>query len=431
MLRIGIRQGRPAGGSSPAPSPAAAPFAAGQRGTVRQLLYGPREQADSRWEAEADQVAMQAMHFDAASETGVRQQVGSFLGFDFSGVRIHRESAAVAAEGAHAVAAGADVYLAPGRFRPDLPLGRALLAHELTHVAQQEAAPRQGLSLEALRGERSSGRLAAHAATLSDPQGGLSPAPRGMRQRCAGCTSGCARAATLRERFRSNNSQLSAAELDKIERAGALAARDNDLLRDSFLQYYSSHEIRKATPAELAGWSAGTQAETKPDSDTVLRPSLLEASTSDELLASLLVHEYTHTRHHTNYMGSRDYEEGDSYGIECFFARRMGNTTRQREIYALVTLSPSRIAGPTMIAELQRRFRLSFAAMVGLYEVIDTGASARAGSPFVIPAPLTRDEARALATELVSRREENHSPRLAAIMTWVASHFADFPSPES
>jgi peptidoglycan/xylan/chitin deacetylase (PgdA/CDA1 family) len=105
-----------------------------------------------------------------ATEAGVRGHVGAALGYDFSNVRLHRNSGAARAEGSVAFTEGRDVHLAPGSYRPDLPLGRALLAHELAHVAQQGAAPSLG-----------SGR------GLADPTPGLSPAPLGMRQRCA-CT---------------------------------------------------------------------------------------------------------------------------------------------------------------------------------------------------------------------------------------------------
>jgi hypothetical protein len=130
--------------------------------------------APGRLEAEADRTAARLAR-TGGSESDVRAGAGRLLGYDFSAVRFHRDSGEAAAEGAHAVTAGSDVHLAPGRFRPDLPLGRALLAHELTHVAQQGAAPRR------------------RPASLADPTPGVSPAPRGMRQRCIlGCKSSSA-----------------------------------------------------------------------------------------------------------------------------------------------------------------------------------------------------------------------------------------------
>ncbi len=68
------------------------------------------------------------------------------FGHDFSRVRIHADSLAArsAAElGAHAWTVGHHIAFAPGRFAPGSRDGQHLLAHELTHVVQQSAAPVQ------------------------------------------------------------------------------------------------------------------------------------------------------------------------------------------------------------------------------------------------------------------------------------------------
>lgn len=67
------------------------------------------------------------------------QQMEQVIGHDFSGVRVHADSAKPSALGALAYTQGHDVYVAPGRYRPETPEGRQLLGHELTHVAQQAA----------------------------------------------------------------------------------------------------------------------------------------------------------------------------------------------------------------------------------------------------------------------------------------------------
>jgi hypothetical protein len=67
------------------------------------------------------------------------------LGFDLSRVRIHVDAQAdkaAAAIRARAYTAGADVVFARGEFAPATAEGRRLLAHELTHVAQQAGVPR-------------------------------------------------------------------------------------------------------------------------------------------------------------------------------------------------------------------------------------------------------------------------------------------------
>jgi hypothetical protein len=147
-------------------------------------------------ESEADYVARHGMAAPA-SDSGVREHIGRLLGCDFSGVRLHSESTRAEALGAHGFAQGQDVHLAPGRFRPDLPFGRALIAHELAHVVQQGAAPHRPFgpghfrtAVAGLGQENASARLARSADTLRDTNPKLSSAPLGMQQRCvAGCKS--------------------------------------------------------------------------------------------------------------------------------------------------------------------------------------------------------------------------------------------------
>jgi Domain of unknown function (DUF4157) len=67
------------------------------------------------------------------------------FGFDFSRVRVHvdaQASKAAAAIRARAYTAGTDVVFARGEFAPATEQGRRLLAHELTHVAQQAGVPK-------------------------------------------------------------------------------------------------------------------------------------------------------------------------------------------------------------------------------------------------------------------------------------------------
>jgi hypothetical protein len=69
------------------------------------------------------------------------------FGHDFSQVRIFpggEAANAVRAAGSRAITCGPHIALAPGQWAPETPTGRALLAHELGHVAQQagEGRPR-------------------------------------------------------------------------------------------------------------------------------------------------------------------------------------------------------------------------------------------------------------------------------------------------
>jgi lipoprotein-anchoring transpeptidase ErfK/SrfK len=85
-------------------------------------------------------------------ETGVQAVMQERLGRDFSRVRVHTDAAAAeTVRGVDAVAytVGEDVAFDTGRYAPSTDAGRRLLAHELTHVAQQ----REGLLRQAVAPE--------------------------------------------------------------------------------------------------------------------------------------------------------------------------------------------------------------------------------------------------------------------------------------
>lgn len=78
-------------------------------------------------------------------EPGTRRGFERRFGYDFSRVRVHDDARAarVAAEmSAVAFTSGDDVVFARDRYRPHVPAGRHLIAHELAHVVQQGRAPR-------------------------------------------------------------------------------------------------------------------------------------------------------------------------------------------------------------------------------------------------------------------------------------------------
>ncbi|MBP8809889.1 MAG: DUF4157 domain-containing protein [Kofleriaceae bacterium] len=75
----------------------------------------------------------------------VAARVGGHLGVDLTGVRVHDDPLsrqATQAMGARAFAYGGDVFLGPGERGDDL----GLMAHELTHVAQQGAAGQRAVA---------------------------------------------------------------------------------------------------------------------------------------------------------------------------------------------------------------------------------------------------------------------------------------------
>jgi len=74
----------------------------------------------------------------------VRNEMSESIGADFSNVRIHTGDKATALNkelGAQAFTHGNDVYFNSGKYDTDSSAGKHLLAHELTHVVQQGAAP--------------------------------------------------------------------------------------------------------------------------------------------------------------------------------------------------------------------------------------------------------------------------------------------------
>jgi hypothetical protein len=70
-----------------------------------------------------------------------RRYMETRIGFDFSKVRLHTDDrAAASARALHAQAytVGSDIVFGAGRYAPGTAAGRHLLAHELTHVVQQD-----------------------------------------------------------------------------------------------------------------------------------------------------------------------------------------------------------------------------------------------------------------------------------------------------
>jgi hypothetical protein len=71
---------------------------------------------------------------------GTRTRMESAFGADFSGVRIHTDARADGLSQSHSARAfttGSDVFFRQGEYSPGSSSGRELLAHELTHVVQQ------------------------------------------------------------------------------------------------------------------------------------------------------------------------------------------------------------------------------------------------------------------------------------------------------
>lgn len=73
----------------------------------------------------------------------VRSELGTRMGHDFAGVRVHDDARAgslALALNARAFTLGRNVVFAPGQYAPHTPAGGRVLAHELAHTVQQEGA---------------------------------------------------------------------------------------------------------------------------------------------------------------------------------------------------------------------------------------------------------------------------------------------------
>lgn len=347
---------------------------------------------------------------------------------DFSDVKIHTDDHAAslnAGLNAHAFALGSDIYFDKGMFNPGTIEGDALLAHELAHTYQQSdetttSASADTTSLET-DADISAIGVVSNLWTNQNIQT-KSKVPKlktGPRiSRCSKTSRGpmgAARKAQAIGNFESKNSHLSSAEITKIESAISTTASNIDL-EITFFDYYSNHEIIKdssITGSELAL--------TKPNDDTKVNPSVLAPSYPNNSLGSLLLHELTHTRHDTNFMGTRDYQEGEAYAVEYFFAERTGDTARTATILSLVG-TPGTLSVPAIHPALLLYFRKTYASLKILYEVIDTGTTSHPSSPLATPAAATRERARALATELISVSETSRSADLVGIVRWAQAN---------
>ena len=132
-----------------------------------------------------------------ALPSGVRSRMEGALGHDFSRVRVHADGAAQRAAGelgARAFAVGNDVAFGSGDWRPGTPVGDAILAHELAHVAQQSG----GTGTASETALEHDADVAATGAVTSFYGAGTATRPArqsGLRlQRCGGGSQGGAKA---------------------------------------------------------------------------------------------------------------------------------------------------------------------------------------------------------------------------------------------
>ncbi len=80
-------------------------------------------------------------------DVGVREDMESRFGQDFSGVRVHTDGAAhesAKSVNAQAYTVGENIVFQSDKYNPSSDSGKHMLAHELTHVVQQRSGPVDG-----------------------------------------------------------------------------------------------------------------------------------------------------------------------------------------------------------------------------------------------------------------------------------------------
>ncbi|MEJ2854005.1 MULTISPECIES: eCIS core domain-containing protein [unclassified Saccharothrix] len=83
----------------------------------------------------------------APLDAGVREDMETRFGTDFSGVRVHTDGAAsesAKSVNAQAYTVGDNIVFQNGKYDPSTDSGKHMLAHELTHVVQQRSGPVDG-----------------------------------------------------------------------------------------------------------------------------------------------------------------------------------------------------------------------------------------------------------------------------------------------
>jgi hypothetical protein len=150
-------QTQQAGGRAAKPQEKAAPSIASQIGNagIARLLEGDGIDRSGGGVGRLDREIARAIDEQRGRgrdlDMDARATLESGLGEDFSDVRIHDDADAHAlskAVSAEAFTTGADVFFQSGKYDPGSSEGQKLLAHELTHVAQQRgAAPTSELTV--------------------------------------------------------------------------------------------------------------------------------------------------------------------------------------------------------------------------------------------------------------------------------------------
>jgi hypothetical protein len=112
----------------------------GNRFVQRVLDISAKSEEPSEVTPEVESAIQQSKGGGHALDGGVQKQMESSFKADFSGVRVHSDANADTLNqslSSRAFTTGKDVFFKQGEYNPGSSGGRELLAHELTHVVQQ------------------------------------------------------------------------------------------------------------------------------------------------------------------------------------------------------------------------------------------------------------------------------------------------------
>lgn len=122
----------------------------GNRYVERVLALARESPENNEVSPTVEQAIQQKRGGGQSLDAGVRRQMESSLGANFSGVRVHTDQQSDSlnrALSARAFTTGQDIFFRQGAYQPGNSTGRELLAHELTHVVQQGDQVRRAMSV--------------------------------------------------------------------------------------------------------------------------------------------------------------------------------------------------------------------------------------------------------------------------------------------
>jgi hypothetical protein len=111
---------------------------------VQRFLAQRQADGPSEVQEEAADAIRSKRGSGQALDAGIAEKAGSVMGQDFSDVNVHTDSQSDKLNqqlGAKAFTTGNDIFFRSGAYNPGQSDGQKLIAHELTHVAQQGASP--------------------------------------------------------------------------------------------------------------------------------------------------------------------------------------------------------------------------------------------------------------------------------------------------